>query len=309
MTKSKLLIYLSAILLLVSCNQKSDQWVIKEDDNGLLFLQGTDSVLYYQRATKSLQGEYPRANYIHPLYSLDNTRISEDFPEDHLHHRGIFWAWHQNYVGDQSVGDAWALENFSWEVTDLQTERTAEACILRTEVYWKSPLWRNAEGEQQPFVEESALIKIHPAQANYRMIDFEIELKSLVDNFYIGGSEDAKGYSGFSWRLPLPEGVDFQGVNGTVKPQTLALEAGPYMDISGNLDGLPGREGVVVIDDPSNPNYPNPWILRTSRSMQNVAFPGREKFLITKEKPLVLKYRMIVYKNAFDPAWLVVNRP
>lgn len=272
-------------------------------------MEGQDSVLFFQRAARSLNGEYTRANYIHPLYSLDNTRLTEDFPEDHLHHRGIFWAWHQNYVGETRVGDAWALEDFAWEVSSVNVAPSPDACILSTEVYWKSPHWRNDEGQEEPFVKESATIRIQPASANHRIIDFEIELEALVDNFYIGGSEDAKGYSGFSWRIPLPDDVAFEGVNGNVKPQILALEAGPYMDINGNLDGEPGKEGVVVIDEPANPDYPNPWILRSSRSMQNVAFPGREKYLITRDKPLVLKYRMIVYKNELDPAFLVVDRP
>lgn len=309
MTKQASLFLLLAIFFLVSCNSKNDQWVIEEDTNGVLILEGADSVLFYQKATKSLEGEYPRANYIHPVYSLDNTRLTEDFPEDHPHHRGIFWAWHQNFVDDQSVGDAWALEHFSWEVASLNVERNPEACQLRTEVYWTSPLWLNDEGKETPFVKENALINIHVAQANYRIIDFEIEIQPLVDRFYLGGSEDAKGYSGFSWRIPLPQGVSFTSVKGPVTPQTLALDIGPWMDIRGNLDGLSGEEGVVVITDPANPRHPAPWILRRARSMQNVAFPGREKFMITKEQPLILKYRMIVYKNRLDPTLMLTDRP
>ncbi|PHN08233.1 DUF6807 family protein [Flavilitoribacter nigricans] len=309
MQKTTLLVALATIFLLISCQQKSGEWVVKEDQNGVLILEGTDSVLFFQKATRSLNGEFPRANYIHPLYGLDNNRMTEDFPADHLHHRGIFWAWHQNYVGEKSVGDAWALENFSWQVDQVKVDPSSGGCKLETVVYWKSPLWLDANGQQQPFVEERAEINIHPAQGNYRIIDFAIELEALVDGFAIGGSEDVKGYSGFSWRIPLPGDVNFRGVNGNVKPQNEALEAGPYMDISGNLDGRPGREGVVVIDDPANPAYPNPWILRSARSMQNVAFPGREKYSIPKDQPLLLKYRMIVYKDELDPGLFHPNRP
>lgn len=295
--------------LFFACGDRSSNWNVTENKQGLLILEGQDSVLYYQKATKSLDGQYPRADYIHPLYGLDNTRLTEDFPEDHLHHRGIFWAWHQNYVGNTSVGDAWALEDFIWEVKSTEVEKLPDACVLKTEVEWKSPLWLNQQGGQEAFVKEITSIRIHPSTGNHRVLDFTIELQPLVDSFYIGGSEDAKGYSGFSWRIPLSDDISFRGVNGSVQPQNLALDAGPYMDISGNLDGRPGQEGVVVIDDPSNPGYPNPWILRSARSMQNVAFPGREKYLITRTTPLVLKYRMIVYKNELDPAYVLSNRP
>lgn len=297
--RTTLFAFLVVSVIFQSC-QKQTNWLIRQDSNGTLVLEGTDSVLFYQKATKSLNGEYARANYIHPLYSLNNTRLTEDFPEDHLHHRGIFWAWHQNYVGDKSVGDAWALENFSWDVRSVTATPGPEACILRTEVDWQSPLWLNEDGRQQAFLKEKTLIRIQPTHANYRIIDFDIELAPLVDSFYIGGSEDVKGYSGFSWRIPLPEDVTFTGIDGPVTPQNEALAAGPWMDIRGNLDGRSGQEGVVVISDPANPGHPHEWILRSARSMQNAAYPGRERLLIRREEPLVLSYRIIVYKSRYE---------
>lgn len=47
-------------------------------------------VLSYQRAPKSQQGRFERAAYVHPLYDLDGNVLTEDFPADHLHHRGVF---------------------------------------------------------------------------------------------------------------------------------------------------------------------------------------------------------------------------
>ncbi|MCX6636025.1 MAG: PmoA family protein, partial [Acidobacteria bacterium] len=34
-----------------------------------------------------------RSGYLHPVYAPDGTVVSDDFPRDHWHHRGIFWAW------------------------------------------------------------------------------------------------------------------------------------------------------------------------------------------------------------------------
>ena len=34
-----------------------------------------------------------RSSYIHPLYGLDGEMLTDDFPKDHYHHRGLFWAW------------------------------------------------------------------------------------------------------------------------------------------------------------------------------------------------------------------------
>ena len=87
---------------------------VKADADGLMVSENGKPVLYYQRKTKSLDGEFARAHYIHPLYDLDGRAITEDFPADHRHHRGVFWAWHQVWVGDRKIGDPWTTKDFAW---------------------------------------------------------------------------------------------------------------------------------------------------------------------------------------------------
>ena len=77
----------------------------KETEEGVLITDGGQPVLFYQRRTKSYQGKMPRANYIHPLYGLDGQVLTEDFPEDHLHHRGVFLGWHQLTVDGRARGE------------------------------------------------------------------------------------------------------------------------------------------------------------------------------------------------------------
>ena len=89
-------------------------------DEAAYFIEGKDSILNYQAAEKSLGGTYRRSNYIHPLYTLDGQILTEDFPQDHPHHRGVFWAWHQLYIGDKRLGDAWDIKDFRWEVKSVK---------------------------------------------------------------------------------------------------------------------------------------------------------------------------------------------
>jgi hypothetical protein len=119
----------------------------------------------------------------------------------------------------------------------------------------------------------------------------------LTDRLSIGGSDDEKGYSGFSIRLKLPEDVTFTGETGRVEPQNIAIDGGNLMNISGSFlnGGKPG--GVVFWSDPSNPAPATNWILRKSASMQNLAFPGRKPVAIPFDQPLILKYSLIVYQG------------
>ena len=40
-----------------------------------------------------------RACYIHPLWGLNGEVLTDDFPKDHYHHHGVFWAWPHVEIG------------------------------------------------------------------------------------------------------------------------------------------------------------------------------------------------------------------
>jgi len=270
---------------------------ITKQDEGYLFEQGPDKIFFYQLAPKSLNGKYERSNYIHPLYDLDGDVLTEDFPEDHYHQRGIFWAWHQVIVNGKRVGDQWSNEDSIWEVQSSDVLPAAkDAGALRVKLHWKSPRWTGGDGKQKPFVEEVTTVRAHSREGDIRKIDFTIELRALEQDVQIGGSEDVKGYGGFSTRIRLPNDIRFLGHNGPVTPQETSVKAGPWLDFSGSYGATPGS-GLAVLTHPSVPDFPQPWILRAARSMQNPAYPGQHPVRLPTDKPLTLRYRLIVHRG------------
>ena len=281
------------LLFLFSFSGKAQiNMIIKE--GGFLFMEGNDSIFFYQKNQKDHNGEYIRCNYIHPLYGMDNSRMTEDFPKDHLHHRGVFWAWHQILIDNQLVSDGWELKNFQQKVSDIEFKLLKGIGYFSTTVEWKSPLWKNGS---ESYLQEKTSILIYPKSNNYRRIDFEIKLKALVDRLSIGGSDDEKGYGGFSVRLKLPSDVSFSGNNVLVEPVNDAIDAGNTMKIDGSFLNVGEEGGVVIHSDLQNPDPSTNWILRKSASMQNVAYPGRQPVSIPFDKPLVLKYSLLVFRG------------
>lgn len=266
--------------------------VVKE--GGFLFMEGKDSLFFYQKSPKDLEGKYSRCNYINPLYGTDNSRLTEDFPADHLHHRGIFWAWHQILIDNKSVADGWELKNFQQKVTDIEFRLQKGIGYLNVTVDWISPLWKEGSA---PYVQEKTAITIYPKSGNYRRLDFEIKLKALTDRLSIGGSDDEKGYSGFSIRLKLPADVGFIGENGLVEPTNIAVAAGNSMKIDGSFLKEGKKGGVVILSNPQNPEPSGSWIIRKKASMQNAAYPGRQPVAIPFDQPLVLKYSLLVFQG------------
>ena len=271
---------------------------LKIKKNQSYFTEGKDSILTYQASEKSVNGKYIRSNYIHPLYTLDGTILTEDFPADHLHHRGIFWAWHQLYIGDKRIGDGWEIENFNWEVAAVKEKKQKDGSkAIQTTVFWKSPLWKDKNGRQKAFVKETTTIKVHPRQQHYRLIDIEIALLALEPNMKIGGSEDDKGYGGFSPRIRLSDDIVFTDPSGKITPTNLPIPASEWMDISGSIGKNGNKAGLTILCNPNNPGAKNPWILRAKKSMQNAVypFPGAKAVPLSNKKPTVLRYRLIVH--------------
>ena len=286
------------LLILFSFIMSSNAQVsMKKKDDGILITDSGEKVLFYQIDPKGKNGEYIRNNYIHPLWGPDGAVLTEDFPADHLHHRGIFWAWHQVWIGDKRVGDPWEIKNFEQDVIEVEFMANQNGTgVLKTEVLWKSDKWWKS-GKKVPYMREKAKITVHPENGNYRKIDFEIRLLAMEEKLKIGGSENEKGYGGFSVRMKLPDDVKFAGPNGYLTPEVTAVESDGYVNVSGSVGKNQQHGGIVIVDHTENPDYPQPWILRAKHSMQNPAWPGREAVTVSTTEPTVLRYSLIVYSR------------
>ncbi len=133
---------------------------VTADAQGYLVSEGERPVFFYQSAPRSLDGRYTRAGYVHPLYGLDGRVLTHDFPEDHFHHRGIFWAWHQLWVGDERAGDPWLTEDFLTEVENVRVHDGPLFSVLEASALWTSPLQKDGAGELLPLVRERVRIQV-----------------------------------------------------------------------------------------------------------------------------------------------------
>jgi hypothetical protein len=281
------------ILVLLSFQQQlfSQELKFKEDKEGVLLLEDDKPRYFYQEKTKSLDGEYARANYVHPLYSNNGEIITEDFPEDHLHHHGIFWSWHQLYAEGKRVGDPWLSEDISWQAEVTETTIKGKTATLAAEIFWYGA------ADKKAVLKENLELIYERFNPETYALTFNIKLTALKDGVSIGGSEDAKGYGGFSPRLKLPEDVIFESTTGIVTPKNLPVQAGPWMNLKGSFDNSGKITGVVIMGEPEElPNYQG-WILRSANSMQNMAFPGREPIAIKKGENLLFRNQILFHQD------------
>ena len=283
--------------------------VAKENEAGVLFSENGKPVLQYQAKPKDRNGTHRRANYVHPLYDLAGNVLTEDFPGDHLHHRGIFWAWHQVNVGGKRAGDAWMTQDFDWVVGELATSvLKTGAAKMNAEIQWKSPDVVGKNGKPLPIINESTSIVVHSASNQCRLIDFEIKLLAAQPKVTIGGSENVKGYGGFSVRIVQPQDLEFLTAKGKVKAINTQLDCGNWVDLVGTYfpkqqsdsssTDPNSKSGVAILVHPSSAGFPQKWILRSKvKSMQNPVFPGKKAVPVSQTEPTVLRYRLVIHNT------------
>src|SRR3989440_6262851 len=293
------LLILLSFSIFISTGSSAQHFTTTKSDQGIEILENGQKVLFYQVHPKSVNGKYERAGYVHPLYDLNGKILTDDMPPDHPYHRGIFWAWHQIILNDQSLGDGWVGENISWKPVKVKIKNRKESLVLESEMLWSA---KKDSSHVMPIIREKTEITVFKATPKYRVLDFYIQLFALRDQLKIGGSDDEKGYGGFCLRLKLPKDLSFVSDNKEIIPEETAVLAGPWMDFTGSFAGesFP-KSGVVAFGYPPASGTQHPWILRKVTSMQNIPYPGRTPVVLSK-KGLKLKYRIIVHNAGLSNA-------
>ncbi|HOZ45630.1 MAG TPA: PmoA family protein [Candidatus Hydrogenedentes bacterium] len=281
------------ILLGASMQASAAEWRIATDpdDRFIDVFEGDTPVLRYNfKSTEPPEGIDPalaRGDYVHPLYGLDGEVLTDDYPKDHPHHRGVNWSWATiRWKGEDrdmfAVRGAWARPK------ELHTDTSdGEARIKATSV-WR---WDDAED----IVLEDLTIVVEPERADGRVIDFRIALTPLVDNLEFCGRLEA-AYSGFNLRMAPAErqAIVFH------TDETGASPRRSWGDYSAAFPGGQGRSGVTVFTHAANPGYPQEWREYPSLNFYQPLYPGGVPIRLSQG--VVLTYSLWIHGDLGDAA-------
>lgn len=258
--------------------------------DGVTITDSDQPVLFYRTKPADPTVEPGRLNYIHPLYAPDGAILTEDRPADHPHQRGVFWSWHQVRLDGRAVADGWFMKGLTFFVrqTNFDGERGG-AGVLTLQVDWIV----NSGPELAFVAREVTRVRIQPLKAGARRIDFDTTITPLVDGLSLGGSDDAKGYGGFSVRLVAADGLVFASGGKAIQPAATPVTAASSMGFT-----WPGRPGLskwaVGMACKVDGRPISLWILRRESSMQNCVWPGRVPVALPKDRPLRLQSTLVV---------------
>jgi type 1 glutamine amidotransferase len=205
-----------------------------------------------------------RCCYLNPVYAPNGVVVTDDFPKDHPHHRGISWMW-PVVVVDGKTYDLWTIRGIldrfeKWE----RQEAGKDKAVLAFQDGW--------------YVGDRKVV-----QENVEIVAHSIVVE-------IGGTHDLnKGYGG---------GLEIRFAPRTdTKIRTAAQEDAPdsdrvpaaWAELTGNFGGKMAT--TRVSEDPSNPGAPNGWCLRHYGFLR-VEYPGLELRRLDSQAPLTMKFRV-----------------
>jgi hypothetical protein len=222
-----------------------------------------------------------RSDYIHPLYGPEGEELTLDWPIDHPHHRGIYWAWPEvDYLGQR--GDLHALQRVFTRPTGQCAGQSGSVFAgIEAENLW---LWEDRE----PIVRERAVIRAWRGGPRGRCIDLEFHLTALKSDVALA-RRDTTHYGGLNIRLAK---VKDQRINLHTDP----AETNPRMawaELFGLFNGGSQPLGLVVFQHPANPQYPGDWIQYPDLNWLQPTFPASgARYLLHKDQPLVLRFRL-----------------
>ena len=77
---------------------------------------------YGMMLKKGVAEDRTRCCYLHPVYAPNGVILTDDFPEDHPHHRGINWTWPVVTV-DGKTYDLWTIKGILARFEKWEQER------------------------------------------------------------------------------------------------------------------------------------------------------------------------------------------
>jgi hypothetical protein len=225
-----------------------------------------------------------RSDYIHPLYGQRGEVLTRDWPVDHPHHRGIYWAWPEVDFGTNR-GDLHALQKvFARPTGEARLKSGRDFAEVQAENLW---LWEDRE----PIVKEHALIRAYPVTAGGRVIDLAFRFVALKDGVTVA-RRDTTHYGGLSLRLATPAS---QEISVHTDPSN-AVPRRAWSDLSGIFAGANAGSGLTVLQHRENADYPGDYYQAPALSWCQPTFPtAGTRYPLRRDQPLVLRYRLIVH--------------
>jgi hypothetical protein len=227
-----------------------------------------------------------RSTYLHPLYGLDGEVLTDDFPKDHYHHRGLFWAWPHVSI-DGKEYDLWMLKGIAQRFERwLEKKASADAAVLGVENGWYVG--------QQKVMQERVRLRVHPTGRDGRAMDLELTWTPVGRPVTLAGAE-GKSYGGLTLRFAPGTNTVITIPAGIPKADSYMTNL-PWADLTTLLADGQRTSGAALMVHPSHPGFPPQWLTR-HYGVLCLGWPGVKPETFQPGEPICCRYRVWIHRG------------
>lgn len=269
--------------------------------------QGTKVLRYYHSMLappKGVSGSYTRSAFIHPVWSTSGHVLTDNFPKDHLHHKGVWMPWTKTKFRGKDV-DFWNLKKrqgtvrfaayasvdsgpvfagFTAHHEHVVLDKKGRDAAIALNETWELRAW-NVGGPEK----------------GYWLWDLKATQRCATDSplelgrYHYGGLgfRGSSQWAGKDAYYLTSEGKDRSNGHGT---------RAKWCAMGGKTDGRP--VGVAVLGHPKNFRFPEPmriWGGADQKVFFCYAPEQLGKWKINPGRDYVWRYRFVAYEGKALP--------
>ena len=264
-------------------------------------LRGKPVLRYHKAQTEPPEGvgkEFAHEAYIHPAWTPAGRVVTDDYPPDHKHQRGIWFSWTKTEFHGRHP-DFWNLGKGTAYTRLAGISGTASGPVLARFDARLEHVDLKAPGGPAVMLHEDWTVRIWNVggkDAAYYLWDLTSRQRCATDEpvhlpkYFYGGL----GYRGN--RAWLKQ-VAMKTSEGKTRKDGNESKA-RWLDVSGPLDG--GTAGCLILIHPENFRYPQPLRLNPNQPQICVAPSQEGDWAIKPGEEYVSRYRFVIHDGQMD---------
>ena len=245
---------------------------------------------------------FQRGGYLHPVHTPSGRVVTADYPPDHRHHHGIWFAWTRAGFQGREV-DFWNMGDGKGRV-EFDSLETTWRGVVQAGFRAKHRYVDLTSGKPIDVLSEQWDVRTYAASADERYFLFDIDVVQTnvadtvlkLPEYHYGGMA-VRGAPEFvtleNVQYLTSEGKDRSNADATTSR---------WAAIAGTIDGQ--KAGIAILGHPSNFRAPEPMRVHPTDPYMCYAPSRSGPWEIASKGTHAVRYRFVAFDGAPDAAEL-----